>query len=369
MNSNDKKTIIFICSPACYHATDWYKSAKSILVDYDFLIVSDVKEGEGLNYLLSDDDKISYLLRIDWLLTSSRTPFGNIWRNFLKLFLSPLQVILLRRELKKHKNAAVHAHGMYFMFLAALAGVRYVGTPQGSEILVRPDNSLLYRLFSKIALLNATYCTVDSIAMQEKSRLLYGNSPILIQNGINLNSIQKAIDSYKSIKRFRFTSIRGFAKLYRIDQLLTNRNDKLPLLPLTFIYPFADNDYMNELKNLINKFDENLGRLDRNKMYTLLAESKVVFSIPRSDSSPRSVYEAIFLGCVVVITYQPYYDNLPDCMKERIVIADLTNGNWLSDSIRVAEEIATKNFSPTNDACELFDQEKSFLKLTKLLFS
>ena len=77
-------------------------------------------------------------------------------------------------------------------------------------------------------------------------------------------------------------------------------------------------------------------------MYELLRNSIMVVSIPSSDSSPRSVYEAIFCGCVVCITYHPYYDVLPQCMKDRIIVVDLNNKSWFKNAFQKAKKITHK---------------------------
>ena len=105
----------------------------------------------------------------------------------------------------------------------------------------------------------------------------------------------------------------------------------------------------------------------RFNMYTLFHESKMIISIPSSDSSPRSVYEAIFCGSPVCITHHPYYDSLPDCIKERIVLVDLNDKNWFIFALEKAKVIAKNEFSPTEEAIDLFDQRKSFKIILKLI--
>ena len=102
-------------------------------------------------------------------------------------------------------------------------------------------------------------------------------------------------------------------------------------------------------------------------MYELFLRSKIIFSIPSSDSSPRSVYEAIFCGAIVGITYHPFYDTLPKCMKDRIILINLSDKNWFRDTIDYAEKIYKEVFVPSDEALDLFDQRKSFNKILKLI--
>ena len=92
-------------------------------------------------------------------------------------------------------------------------------------------------------------------------------------------------------------------------------------------------------------------------------------SLPSSDSSPRSVYEAIFCNSIVAITYQKYYDNLPECMQSRIIIVNMQNRDWLKLAFDKAQHIKKKDFRPTSEALELFDQKKSFNKKLQILNS
>jgi hypothetical protein len=120
---------------------------------------------------------------------------------------------------------------------------------------------------------------------------------------------------------------------------------------------------------LLRNDDFDYGRLDRTKMYELFAQNYLVVSIPISDSSPRSVYEAIFCGSCVAILYNSYYDFLPNCMKERIIIVDITKENWLKLAMEKFNYISRKVYVPSKEALELFDQKKSFLKLSNILFN
>ena len=114
-------------------------------------------------------------------------------------------------------------------------------------------------------------------------------------------------------------------------------------------------------------YDNDLGRVDRISMYNLFFETNLVLSIPYSDSSPRSVYEAIFCGCAVGITYQPYYDLLPLCMKKRIILINLKEKNWLDSAYKKSKTILKYNYYPSRKAIELFDQRLSFKKIYNLI--
>jgi hypothetical protein len=55
-------------------------------------------------------------------------------------------------------------------------------------------------------------------------------------------------------------------------------------------------------------------------------------------------------------------------MKSRIIVVNLDDEEWLPKALKLAENISSKPFKPTNESLEIFDQIKSFEKLGKLLF-
>lgn len=370
---NQKKSkLIFLCGLGDYHAIDWYRSSLKLLKNKDVLILTDIKQRDGLQDLTNENDKVFHLILLDRFLFHNKSILAHFWRNLLKLLVVPIQVYLLRQFAKQYSEGVFFAHGLYFMFLASMARVHFCGTPQGSEILVRPNKSKIYRIFSYFALKRAAFVTVDSESMQKKMFELYGINPIIVQNGIDISSIEKfiAYNIDSNLKRTHFTSIRGFTSLYRIHDIITSRNkaQNKRFIPLTLIYPFFDIDYRNNVVKEFSNKDIDLGRLDKSEMYKILTESKIVFSIPQSDSSPRSVYEAIFCGSIVIITYNSYYEILPQCMKERIVIADISNENWFLEGILEANKLIEQPFIPDNTALDMFDQERSMQKIVDLLF-
>lgn len=363
-----QKRIVFLCGLGDFHAFDWYRSCLKLLNKNQVLILTDSIKGEGLKNLSNENDKIHNFILIDKILFKNQSVLANKWRNFLKLLMSPLQILKLRYFATRNPDCIYFAHGMYFMFLANLAKVPYIGAPQGGEILLRP-NAFFYRKFAQLAIKGSVFSVVDSVAMQEKSNNLFGVKPVLVQNGIDLISINKFIQINKSVNRFRITSVRGLTPLYRIDEILASRDLKNDdnSVPITFIYPFFENEYKDKLKINELKGDIDLGRLEKESMYKVLSESSIVISIPESDSSPRSVYEAIFCGCIVVITENSYFNTLPKCMKERIVIADIANENWFSFAIEKANKLKNIGFLPDKESQEMFNQELSMKKVLEIL--
>jgi hypothetical protein len=352
-----KKCIVIIGGARDYHVMDWYRAVRSLEQDRDVRFLTDLIGGEGFEVIVKHDDVIEKLFIIDRFLFSSQNKYGNIWRNFFKLLVLPIQIFLLKKYVRKNPNSVLHAQPMYYMFLCSLANVEFIGTPQGSEVLVRPIRSKLYRAFARKALQSAKYVTVDSQSMRKGIFDLSGVKAIVIQNGIDFDEILK----YRILEnnKTKVCSIRGFTSLYQIDEIISARNASENNTAISFIYPFYEENYRKEVELSMSKEDENLGRLNKTDMYKLLASSLLVISIPSSDSSPRSVYESIFLGACVAVTYNTWIEDLPKCMKERIFIVELDDINWFDKAMSYAVEVTKITYKPSHEAVDMFDQSKT----------
>lgn len=365
------KQLVFLCGARDYHAMDWYRSARLLFPRRSIVILTDLIAGEGFKKLIDHKDKVFYLFILDSLLFKTQSRFGNYWRNLLKLAVFPMQVLLLIRFSRRHPDCIYHAHSMYYLWLACAARIPFIGTPQGSDILIKPYRSILYRIASKISLRCAKAITVDSIKMASAVREIAGVTAVVVQNGIDISAVTKIKDSMdeSSKQRNLVLSIRAMTPLYRIEDIVASRNHSRHFmsLPLLFIHPFYDSEYLERVHDLMRDYDKDLGRVNRDEMYSLLFQAKLVISIPSSDSSPRSVYEAIFCGAAVALTYHPYIDALPACMKARVILIELESKSWFDDALEAAELITQNPFTPSNEALDTFDQVRSFRILDSLL--
>ena len=261
-------------------------------------------------------------------------------------------------------------------WLAWLAGSKcFVATPQGSDILIKPYRSSFYRYISKLSLQSASLITVDSSSMSSHISNLYGLQSIIVQNGIDISLIQQTINHSPTFHRSsypsRISSIRALTPLYRIDALLHARNSSsFQDISIDFVYPFISCGYLDYLKSLSDPQDCFLGRLNRVELYQFLSSSSLVFSIPSSDSSPRSVYESIFCGSIVALQYHPFIDDLPASMSKRLIVVDINNSDWFDSAIQKYITISNERFSPCSRSLDLFDQSRSFERVhTQLLES
>ncbi len=350
------KPICFVASARDYHAVDWYRTVKTLCGTRRIFIATDLIESEGAEKLVNEQDEIFVLFNLDRWLFKRQTRLANVWRNIIKVLTVPIAAYRLN-SLSKRINSIFHAHSMYYIFLCWLARVEFIATPMGSDVLVRPDSSSIYRLFAARSLRGAAAITVDSNALQEKVRELCGQESHIIQNGINSSDTRVYRESDR--QRFRVISIRGMELNYRIFELVQARNSANPLVSFDFIYPFHEEQYHVSIKRLMSSEDRDHGRISKDRMYQMLGESFVIFSIPISDSSPRSVYEAIFCGACVVVSYGKWVEFLPACMRARVIVVDINNiQHRFDDLLREAKKICATPFIPSLDALKLFDENE-----------
>jgi hypothetical protein len=291
----------------------------------------------------------------------------------VKLLVFPLQVLLVRRFAARNPGAIYYAHAMYYLWLGMAAGVPFVGRPQGSDILVKPFRSKLFRHFAIRSMAAAKAVIVDSDKMRD-AIAGFGEPRIkvhVIRNGIDLDAIARAVASAAraGTPRDVVLSPRGLTPLYRIEELVRARNasSRYGDTALTLIHPFHEQAYRANIARLMKGSDADLGSVDKAAMYELLARTRLVISIPTSDSSPRSVYEAVFSGCAVAIAHHQYYDVLPDCMKARIVLVDPTRPGWLDTALGEAEKIVATPYAPSPEALGIFHQERAFREMQALI--
>jgi len=346
---------------------DWFHEVKNIALESEVFLATDILGDGDASDLIHRDDRLVSLFDISKFLLRRQSRIADIWRNFVKLAATPMQVIRLRKLNKKYPEAIFHAHSMYYIFLCWYSRLKFIATPMGSDVLIRPNESKLYRYMTKRSLKAAHIITVDSLKMQEKVKELCGRNSDLIQNGIDVRMIKSCIDS-QTLRR-GVVSIRGFYPNYQIEKLMDAREQSNSFSAITFVYPFHEEEYRKSIQSRMQKEDKDLGRLPKQELYRLLAGAMLVVSIPESDSSPRSVYESIFSGCCVAVSYSPWIDTIPACMRARIVIVNLDDKSWLDKALICAKEIIENPYLPSEEALINYDQYESMKKVCSEVYN
>ena len=200
---------------------------------------------------------------------------------------------------------------------------------------------------------------------------LYKLDSYVIQNGIDSSTILK-IKREKTLSEQKYLlSFRAIHENYRILEIVKSRNYSCPNKPIYFVYPYFDNFYINEVKNYLKPFDKLLGKVQKEKLYSLMSNSIAAISIPVSDSSPKSVYESIFSGVPTILQDNPYQEYMTNSMKSRVIRItkrDIKNSNWLNNSIKEALNIS-EEYSPCKLSYEKFDSQFILNSIYPVLYS
>jgi hypothetical protein len=164
--------------------------------------------------------------------------------------------------------------------------------------------------------------------------------------------------------------MRAMKRNYRLKEILDSRDHSAPDLCLTFTFPDFDSEYKDLIVKQLASCDEVLGRLsEKHELFQIYAQSLACISIPSSDASPRSVYEAIFCGAVVLAAPSSWVDNLPASMRSRIVVVDLQRKDWLKSGLAEARVIFEgTSFSPCPEAISRYSDSEAIRQFLGQLF-
>ncbi|VAW82567.1 hypothetical protein MNBD_GAMMA12-1638 [hydrothermal vent metagenome] len=220
--------------------------------------------------------------------------------------------------IRKYNIEIVHAHSLYYGYLSSFtkSEIPIVFTPMGSDVILHAQKSRIYKYMAKRAFKRANIITGDSILLQKRGLLVGAkiDCNYIIQNGVESSTFLPKTNSLRaqySIKdnEILIFSPRGITPIYNIDVIvesiskLVKKGYKIKCM---FSFAFGD-EYSQKLKLLIGQLGikENviwLGLLTYQEMAAHYNASDIVVSVPSSDSSPKSVYEAMFCGKPIVIT-------------------------------------------------------------------
>ena len=254
----------------------------------------------------------------------------------------------------------------------------------GSDIIIHSQNNVIYKYMARKAFKKALAVTSDSLLLQKRG-FEVGAKPkknYIIQNGVDssifypkTNSLKK--DFHLGEGEFLIFSPRALTPLYNIHIILDALH-KLKQCDFKFkcMFSFAyGGQYQLELKRKISTLGlENniiwLGHIKYEDMQMYYNACDVVVSVPSSDSSPKSVYEAMFCGKPVIISDLEWSYEILDEL-ECVCRVDVGNADQLADSIK--RIISDNNFTNiiTKNSLEIarnhFDYEANMIKMEKIM--
>lgn len=344
---------IYLLAPNyCWHTED-LKELDSFSDELNYSFISDTPP-----FLSREFYKKTFLNNI-----FSYEFIQRLWRLILCL---PWSIYI---RIKLLNNEPVHCHGLFSLFLADLANIsnsRIIFTPQGSDILVLPDKNNIIRIFLSKKLYKLAFITADSNILLNKvleiSPKIDKKKLKLIQNGIPFSIIEDLIKKDKTkIRIIDICWIRGTSEIYQFKyflELLKHISIKTSLnLKITIIDAFGSEFIPKKIFNYKNIDISLLPRLDSKSFLKCLQKSKIVVSIPRSDSSPRSVYEAISLGCKPFLSNLECFEWLPNSVKSKFLFSTF---NLQKDSKIIID--ALQNFDKQINQNEILSKDSYFYK-------
>lgn len=208
-------------------------------------------------------------------------------------------------------------HAQYvtsYGFLAAMAGLRpLVVTAWGTDVLVSPWESRIYKYFAKFALIKADIVTTVAEHMNRSVEAL-GIPSSKIQTmpfGVDTEQFVFRQRSFSKLDRpWRIISTRNFESVYDIRSLIAAA-DLLHKKGLAFhLTLVGDGSLTSELqkfadqKGLTHKITF-AGRVDHRMLPKLLAEADIFVTPAHSDGNNISLNEAMSVGCFPIATNIP----------------------------------------------------------------
>jgi glycosyltransferase involved in cell wall biosynthesis len=238
--------------------------------------------------------------------------------------------LALRKLIQEFRPDVVHAHWMPFVTLAALAGARpLVASAWGSDVY---DGGLRRRLSIRLALRRTAVAMSDSDDLTNRLRALGPRSlrTMVLNWGVDLATIRPPSEGERLALKERFglkpghviLSPRGLKDVYNPDLVLAaykNVRTKAPNAQLVIKHTTADELVDPSLRD--EPGVRVIGRLREEEMTDLFRAADVTVSVPRSDSSPRSVWEAMASGSAVVVSDLPWVHELIRDGQEATVVA------------------------------------------------
>ena len=289
---------------------------------------------------------------------------------FLRYFILASRTFLISKQLKLD---IIHVIGIQYLALFAIAK-RLIVENNGSDVLVLPNQRPWLKYLYKIIYLKADAVVQDSVVSQNAGIQLGASEENnkVIELGVdftffNENVIKGIAKAKLKIKHEKFVfSPRRMTSLYNIETIILS----IPIVKVQYPdvkYVFCSD--IRESKNRYFKIIDKLG-LKQNVIFTgfldneeelpfYYADSDVVVSVPSSDSSPRSVYEAMACFTPVIISELPWYK---DKFKKGVHVSVVPVKN---ERILAEEIIAILNNPTIIDKKGAFEFVKKEINMTK----
>ena len=228
-------------------------------------------------------------------------------------------VLSFRRILREFEPDLVHAHWMPFATLAMLAGARpLVAQAWGSDVYLAGRR---HRVEMHVTLRRTAVAMADSADLLQRLEQLGPKSlrTMLVNWGVDLGAVRVPADAERAALKAKFglepgpviLSPRGLKDIYNPAVVLdafARVRAKVPDAQLVLKHGGVDDLLAPGWRDAPGV--KVVGYLETAEMVDLFRAAEVTVSIPSSDSSPRSVWEAMAAGSAAVLSDLPWAHEL-----------------------------------------------------------
>jgi len=290
------------------------------------------------------------------------------------------------KVIKQYDIDVVHAHSLYYGYLASFlkTDVPLVFTPMGSDVIIHAQKSRIYRRMSQKAFRRADTITGDSILLQKQGYKVGARKDqnYIVQNGVDSTIFFPKTNDIRnqfgiSVDEVLLFSPRAITPIYNIDiivESLAQLKSKRYKFKCMFSFAFG-NEYVAKLNVQISRLGVDdkiiwLGHLTYDDMAKHYNAADIIISVPSSDSSPKSVYEAMFCRKPIIVSDLEWsYELLSGCnCFSRVGVRDPTQ---LSTAIaEIIDDSAYASMIATNAmkyAHKYYDYEKNMKTMEEIM--
>jgi len=251
-------------------------------------------------------------------------PFKNSlkWKDLIKhLFINVYQ---LRKLIKKNKIEILHimgiTNGIYSFFLYP---TKVVVEHNGSDILIVPQKLWYYKWYYKLIYKFCSGVIQDSKVSRDAG-ISFGapnNNNSIIDIGVDFSLFNENIEKGYIREKYNLSKDckiilqpRGFREIYNNEIILQSIKEvKKKYSDIKYVFcGYYEHDSNIKEKILELGVQDDIifvGRLSREKELPFYySDSDIVISIPSSDSSPLSVFEAMACKTPVILSNLPWLD-------------------------------------------------------------
>ena len=239
-------------------------------------------------------------------------------------------LLSLRRLLREFRPDVVHAHWMPLATLAMVAGARpLVAQAWGSDVYLAGRR---HRFEMRVTLRRTALAMADSADLLERLAHFGPRSlrTMLVNWGVDLEAFRVPTDAERAALKRELglgpgpviLSPRGLKEIYNPDVIVAAFGRVRKAFPdAQLVLKHAGVDELLEQGWRDSPGLTVMGHVEADRMADLFRAADVTVSIPRSDSSPRSVWEAMAAGSATVLSDLPWAHELIDDGRHALLVS------------------------------------------------